>query len=443
MRRLRGAAVLAAGSVIVFASLSGPAASAPSARWPIRHVVVIYQENHSFDNVLGRLCVITLRCDGAVTGKISSGQVIPLPLASDVVPKVDHSNKAQTTAINHGAMDGWNHLKGCDSLDRFACYQSFFPEQIPNISALAVRFTISDRTFEDTLVPSFGSHTVVLAGQLGGFTGNNPKKASSHTSSGWGCDSHRDAPWRAGATLPVTYVPSCFPDKTGRGPYRASPVKWIPTIMDRMDHAGLSWRMYEAQRGDSGYVWAGCTYFAECLLGPEHRNVAPSDQVITDAKAGRLPAVSFVFPRSAASQHNKGSMVAGDNWIGDVVGAIESGPDWKSTAIFLTWDDCGCFYDHVVPPSGLGIREPMIIVSPYAKPFYTDTGTASFTSMLAFIEHNWGLKPLTGWDRRAYDYTNSFDFSQQPLPPIPMVHTAISPDEQRWLRLHPIDPDAT
>src|SRR6185503_19546959 len=99
---------------------------------------------------------------------------------------------------------------------------------------------------------------------------------------------------------------------------------------------------------------------------------------------------------------------------------VMNGPDWDTTTIFITYDDCGCFYDHVVPPPDLGIRVPMVIVSPYAKPGTTDSTTASFSSMLAYMEHTFGLAPLSPADANAYDYANSFDYGQQPLQPIPL-----------------------
>jgi phospholipase C len=132
-------------------------------------------------------------------------------------------------------------------------------------------------------------------------------------------------------------------------------------------------------------------------------------------------------------------MIAGDNWIGQVVQAIENGPDWNSTAIFITYDDCGCFYDHVPPPSGLGIRVPMVIVSPYAVPEGNDSNVASFASLLAFTEHTFGLSPLSNVDANAYDYAGSFNFSQQPRRGIPMVQTPVPKWEQRWVAAHPQD----
>jgi len=250
------------------------------------------------------------------------------------------------------------------------------------------------------------------------------------------------------------FEPSCVPFPDGHGTYldalgKTSPVPWVPTIMDRLDSALLSWKLYAGAELDktaspfeaSGYQWAICPTFADCLETPQAKNLALASQVITDATNGTLPAVSIVTPTLTNSQHNTVSMSVGDNWIGDVVNAIMTGPDWSSTAIFITYDDCGCFYDHVAPPSGLGIREPMVIVSPFAKRGFTDSNVASFASLLAFIEHNFGLRPLANADAAAYDFSNSFDFSQQVLSTIPMINSVETPEDLKYLKEHPPDAD--
>ena len=107
-------------------------------------------------------------------------------------------------------------------------------------------------------------------------------------------------------------------------------------------------------------------------------------------------------------------MLIGDNWIGEVVSAIENGPDWYSTAIFITYDDCGCFYDHVPPPAGLGIRVPMVIVSPYAKAGFTDHNLATNSSILAYAESVFGVEPVDEQDASAYDFREAFDYGQAP-----------------------------
>ncbi len=211
-----------------------------------------------------------------------------------------------------------------------------------------------------------------------------------------------------------------------------------------MEQAGRSWHIYEGDGNTTPLVgpWSVCTYFAWCL---RHRFDTEHDSsrshFITDAGSGRLPNLSIVLPTGSTpgggiSQHNGNSMALGDNYIGDLVQAVERGPVWDSTAIFITYDDCGCFYDHVSPPRrSLGLRNPMVIISPWAKPQGTDSRIAIQPySMLAFTEHLFGLRPLTDAVGNAYDYAHSFDFTQQPLDGPQMTTQTIPPGERRELR---------
>ena len=403
--------------------MAAAAGLSPAARTfatPIRHVVVLYEENHSFDNVLGALCVADHRCAGATTGKLSDGTTIPLATASDIVPAVSHTDHGQTAAIDGGRMDGFSTITGCTQPTGYACYSQFQPAQIPAVAALARRFVIADRTFESSAMPSWGSHLDLVAATLDGFTGDNPVASTTGhpLGPGWGCDSFRDALWRSASGKIL--VPSCIPTRAGLGPYRSTPVKWVPTIMDRLSHGGYSWKLYAPGPSQTGtpYGWAICPTFADCLDTSQSTHVVASSQVITDAAAGRLPNFSIVTPENDVSQHNDFSMMQGDNWIGQIVNSIMNGPDWNTTAIFITWDDCGCFYDHVAPPAGLGIRLPMIIVSPYARAATTDHMVASLQSLLAYTERAFNLAPLASGDRNAYAYANSFDYTQTPIAPI-------------------------
>jgi len=415
----------------------------------IRHIVIIDQENHSFDNVLGKLCVkaglaqvFRDKCDGVTQGKLPDGSPIPLGRASDIVPEVAHTIKAQQTAIDGGKMDGFAlmHMCGPDTQPPYQCYTQFSPEQIPNVASLARSFVISDRTFEMRATPSWAGHMALAAATIDGFEGDNPTPTQFGNGPGWGCDSYKDARWSDGG--PFISVPSCIPNMLGQGPYRPSPVSYVPTIFDRLDAAGQNWKIYggTGKPGGSGYAWTICPTFYECLGSSQSGNVVRASRIITDAQYGRLPKFTIVTPIASNSQHNRNSMALGDNWIGSVVSAIENGPDWSSTAIFLTWDDCGCFYDHVPPPnSEQGIRVPMIIISPFAKPRFTDSNDATFASLLAFAEHTFGLPPLTSEDATAYDYHHSFNFKQAALAPVPMTQTAIPAWERRWLATHPGD----
>ena len=249
--------------------------------------------------------------------------------------------------------------------------------------------------------------------------------------------------------------PSCIPDPSlslpNGGAFEPTTAQYVPTIMDRLDAAGLPWRLYTAPSAESDYIWAVCPSFAECLDTGQASNMVPTQQVLSDAASGALPAYSLVLDGSGNTyghvvQHNGMSMAIGDNWIGQVVSAIENGPDWDSTAIFITYDDCGCFYDHVAPgtnPDGTqqGTRMPMVIVSPYARAGFTDSTTATFASILAYVEQTFNLAPLGVNDAAAYAYANAFDYSQTPIAPIPMEHETISPAEQQYIAAHPGDPD--
>ncbi|MGN6378872.1 MAG: alkaline phosphatase family protein [Gaiellales bacterium] len=401
---------------------------------PIKHIVVIDQENHSFDNVLGPFCVYEHRCDGALTGVTATGQRVPLRRAPDVVAAVSHSTKSQRIAIDGGRMDGFSRMFDCTQLQ---CYVAYRPKQIPNLTRLARHFALNDMTFETTAIPSFGSHLELVAAGTDGFTGDNPVRGRARPGPGWGCDSRRDAPWRSSPSAAPVLVPACVPQKDGDGPYRPSPVQWVPTILDRFQGAGVSWALYSETRGN-GYGWAICPTFADCLLTPEHRRLRSVQHFVRDARTGRLPSFAIVTPTQADSQHNRDSMREGDDWIGRAVAAVEHGPDWRSTAIFITYDDCGCFYDHVPPPNrGSGIRVPMVIVSPYARPRFTDSRPATLLGLLAFAEKTLGVAPLSTADATAYDFSNAFDYHQRPVSRVPMVNLPVPQAELRYLAAHP------
>jgi phospholipase C len=122
------------------------------------------------------------------------------------------------------------------------------------------------------------------------------------------------------------------------------------------------------------------------------------------------------------SEHPSAGTCEGENWTVSLLQALGSGPDWKDSAMFITWDDFGGFYDHVAPTQidvfGLGFRVPLLVVSPYAKQGFIDHTRLEFSSVLKFIETNWGLPSLTDRDKNSPDMTEIFDFTQAPrLPP--------------------------
>jgi len=468
--------VVAAAATAGFGPTTSEPASDPADTTPIQHVVVLFQENHSFDNVLGRFCSLAdsgvidrAHCAGATEGRLPNGHLVPLTPSPDLVTGVLHDPTSQRTAINGGKMNGFAKIPNCWHLD---CYQQFTanhgtcgPHQnescIRNLVTLATKFALSDHTFEFRRSPSFGGHMAIITPSLDRFAGTEPDPSTftKKTGPGWGCDSYRDEPWFNGTTH--VKVPSCVPDSDGNGPYRPSPVLHIPTLLDLLDIGAESWKIYGAQGYagraalKSGYLWSVCPTFYSCI-GHHSDRLVPAGDVLSDATNGDLPAYSLVTPVVFQSQHNYESMGVGDTWIGDVVQAIETGPDWDSTAIFITYDDCGCFYDHMNPMqyrANWGIRVPLVIVSPYAKPGFTDTHPATFASIIAFTEHVFSLPPLATCkilpsptcddDSTAYDYMDAFDFNQTPLPPARMTKTVIPDWEWATIRAHPILDDGT
>ncbi len=428
------AAVVVAGSAALAPAAAGTkpaAATGPAGK--IKHVVVIFQENRSFDEVLGAFCFDhPHRCDGYIGPvRLADGSFVFNIKSPDVItPDPPHTVETQVKVIDHGRMDGWNGLSTCMHNGVNQCVSHYDEAQIPALSAFAGKYVVSDRTFSLGDSPSFGGHIAVAAATQDDFTGAIPSSAPGvKPGPGWGCNSYKITPWIDPTTHKQSMQPACIPAPAGvldrgrfpyGGPFRPSPVKTVPTIFDRLDAGKLPWKIYASVVG-----WSICPTFAKCQYGPQHTNVVAPQQILTDAKNGNLPAYSVLAPTGpgGTGQHPPSSMLVGDNWIAKVVNALQSSRDWSSTAIFITYDDCGCFYDHVAPPSlnpdgtQQGLREPMVIISPYAKVAGTDSHNATFASILRFTEEAFHLWPLGLNDALGYDYSASFNFAAAPTPP--------------------------
>ncbi|HEX9064403.1 MAG TPA: alkaline phosphatase family protein [Streptosporangiaceae bacterium] len=465
-RTRRLAALLAAGATaLAVLAMAGTASARPAiagrpARTPIRHIVVLYLENQTFDSVLGYWChQHKRRCPAGglpAAVRLSDGAVVTPRGLPDIVPDVAHGVAPQAKAIDGGRMDGWQKLAGCGRSSRYACIGGYKPAQVPNLTRLAQRFAISDRTFSMAASPSWGGHLYAVTDTLDGFLGANPHTVPGVPGRpGWGCDSSKVSPWVSPRGV-IRQEPSCVPDYglglAHGGAFRATPVKHVPTILDRLSAAGLSWALFGeptppakaagASSSDpsaaprAGYVWDICPSFAGCLYSKQKANNVLSSTFVSVARAGKLPNFSLITPGGVDvpfSEHNGFSMTAGDDWLGRVASAVMNGPQWRSTALFITWDDCGCFYDQVRPgtnPDGTaqGPRTPLIIVSPYARASFTDTRATTFAGILAFTEHTFGLQPLGRNDRLTYAFAGAFNYRQAPLPPARMVYRPWPPD---------------
>jgi len=260
--------------------------------------------------------------------------------------------------------------------------------------------------FSSLAGPSFPNHLYLIASQSDGAI-NNPLHTGSFHS--WGCD--------AAATARVDVL-----DLAGIVT-REFPCFDSTTLADLLDRAGITWKYYAPGYGQPGYQWNAFDAVRHIRYGPDwNNNVASYNQFVQDAANNTLPQVSWLIADEANSEHPPGSLCRGENWTVEQINAVMNGPSWRSTAIFVTWDDFGGFYDHVVPPTediyGAGPRVPLIVISPYAKRAHISHTLYTFDSMLAFAESLLHLPSLSSRDSKANNLMDVFDFDQTPLPPL-------------------------
>ncbi len=379
---------------------------------PIEHVVFVIKENRTFDNLFGRVP----GANGATVG-IDQGDERPLTASPDRLQEdIKHCYECALQAWNHGKMDGFATISTW--ADRYA-YTQFPPGALPNYWHWATTFALFDHFFASAQGPSFPNHLFTIAAQSGG-THENPiqdlaRLRQRHRRTGlykaWGCDS-----------LPDSYVPVV--DSEGKRKL-VPPCFDFLTEGDLLNEAGIPWAYYSADQYQNGYLWSAYDAVRHIREDPSmwQSHIFPVDRFARDARAGRLPPVTWVTPRFEVSDHPEYSICHGENWTTKVVDALMRGPDWDTTAVFITWDDYGGFYDHVPPPQvdgfGFGIRVPLLLISPYARTAVSHE-LGEFSSVLRFIEDNWGLTQLTHRDRDATPLLSAFDFSQDPRPPDPL-----------------------
>jgi phospholipase C len=370
----------------------------------IDHVVFIVKENRTFDNYFGTFP----GADGATSGKISTGEVIPLRHAPDMMPRdIDHSYQAAVEAIDGGAMDRFDLIMGGNVNGDYLAYSQYTESDIPNYFAYARNFVLADAFFSSLEGPSFPNHLYTVGAQSNRAI-NNPSTPP-NSPARWGCDAAASSrvqtleePGEFGSVYP------CFD---------------FDTLADRLEEEGLSWKYYAPGQDQSGYIWSALDAIRHIrLTSLWQQHVVPTAQFVEDAQSGQLPTVSWLVVGSGLSEHPPASVCMGENWTVSQLNAVMSGPDWNSTVVFLTWDDFGGFYDHVAPPVvdnfGFGPRVPLLIISPWAKRGHISHTSLEFSSVLKFIEERFDLDPLTERDQDANDLIDSFDFDHLPREPL-------------------------
>jgi phospholipase C len=403
MRR-RLASVL--GALVVIASATAgatPAAAGTSdpaeklaTTTPIKHFMVLMQSSHSFDNYFGTypgadgipadtcMPVDTAAAAQGKAGASGAACVKPFKIGGKDVVDLGQSTDLYAAEYNGGKMNGF--------VSAFSKHQGaggqamghYDDSDIPYYWNVADNYVLFDRLFTSAAGGSVWNHMYWISGTPG-----NPR----------------------GDEL----LPNGFDA--------------VPTIFDRLQKAGVSWKFYaENLKPDISFRAPGdnpselvripLLNFRRFLDDPALRShIVDMTQYYKDVKEGTLPAVSFMAS-SGASEHPPGNIAGGERFIRSLVNALMSSSAWRSSAFMWTYDDWGGWYDHVKPPSvdkyGYGFRSPALLVSPYAKKGVVDHTTLDFTSELKFIENNWGVAPLAARDKAANDITSAFDFTAGP-----------------------------
>ncbi len=368
----------------------------------IQHIIFIVKENRTFDNYFGTYS----GADGATTAVISTGQVIPLGHTPDQTPR-DISGHGWYDAIagtDDGLMDQFDLIPGASVNGDMLGLTQLTQSDIPNYFAYAQNFVLADRMFSSMKGASWANHLYIVGAQAGGaFT--IPKT----TVNSWGCDAN-----------PTASVQVWDDDDTVTAPF---PCFDFQTLADELQAAGISWKFYAPPQSDPAYVYSPLDGINHIRFGPLwSTNVVSDTQFAIDAKNGTLPAVSWLVTRATTNEHPPSGSCTGENWTVSQMNALMQGADWSTSAVFITWDDFGGFYDHVPPPAldkfGLGPRVPLLVISPYAKTGYVSHTQYEFSSVLKFIEERFGLSPMTPRDAQANDITDSFDFTQPARSPL-------------------------
>ncbi|GAC1421897.1 MAG: phospholipase C [Candidatus Velthaea sp.] len=398
----------------------------------IKHVIILVQENRTFDNLFNGFP----GADTVQSGRTHTGATValkPTPFEGPYDP--DHEHSAWVSDYDHGQMDGFD-------IPPTSSVVGNYPPPPPNYAygyvpqaetvpywMLARQFTLADRMFASEQGPSFPGHQYLIAGQSNHLIGN-PNDPLFR----WGCDA------QPGTTTPILQADGTV---NPNGPF---PCYDIPTLADRLDAKAVPWRYYtDTFEKADGIGVQPYDAIRHIRYGPDWNNVvAPQSNILLDVMTPTFPAVSWVNPPLVASDHAQVSTNAGPDWVATIVNTVAKSPHWNDTAIFVVWDDWGGWYDHVAPPqldaAGLSFRVPLIVISPYAKHGYVSHQQHEFGSILKFVEHTFGLASLGATDVRADDLHDCFNFSQAPSAP-PNIPTRV--DAQFFLNLgpnaHPID----
>ena len=447
-------AVIATTALVCLAAASSAAAVPSEGIHNIKHVVMIMQENRSFDSYFGTYPGANGIPAGVCVPDPASGACLrPFHNPNDRNAGGPHGAKAAAADIDGGKMDGFvaqadgrsgcTETGGCSKcpaeIDCAAEVMGYHDaREIPNYWTYAQNFTLQDNMFESAASWSLPEHLFTVSG----WSAVCPKEDTNPLD----C---------VGSLNPVQ------PAKSWSEPIEKPPratYAWTD-LTDLLAKAGVSWRYYVSeglepdceddeaivckpvkQNSKTPGIWNPLPDFTDVQQNGQVGNIQSLNSFYTAAheqSSCALPSVSWIAPSLTISEHPPSPISKGQAYVTTLINTIMRSPCWGSTAIFLSWDDWGGFYDHVVPPNvdenGYGLRVPGIVISPYAKTGYIDHQQLSHDAYLKFIEDDFlrsaRLNPATDGrpDSRTSvreeapglgDLTNDFNFSQTPRPPL-------------------------
>ena len=441
----------------------------------IKHIVVIFQENRTPDNMFQDPVLIANHADIAGSGIDSSGNTVPLAQTSlGVDYDLSHKHDAfmqmcdLDTTSETCRMDGADLIKVSCSKNMNCTYppepqfQYVQQSDVQPYWDMAEQYTFADRMFQTNQGPSFPAHQFIISGTSQPAPGSNLFVAENPLGV---ANSSADA----GCTSPSTEFVALidpFGDETSNP--QIYPCFDHPSLTDELNSAGITWHYYAPLAGS---IWNApnaiehmCVPNAtppnatECTGSDWVNNVILSTQnnpapILTDIANGNLPQVSWVIPTGTNSDHaGEASTTGGPSWVASIVNAIGNSSYWSNTAIIVTWDDWGGWYDHVPPPkiindgtswgSGYvyGFRVPMIVISPYAKAKYISHVTHDFGSILNLIEKTFKVPSMGFADAHADDLSDCFNLTQTPIP-FKTINAPIKPEFFLHDKRPPTGPD--
>lgn len=377
---------------------------------PIDHIIVVIQENRSFDHYFGTMEGVDGFPDDYTNPNSDGDPVAPFHTDEYCIRDVAHSWNAVHTQVGDGSMDGF--IATSDPLgERAMGYLD--GSDLPFYWDLYSTFAMSDHHFCSVLGPTWVNRYYAMSGTSFGLTGNG--------------------------AIPEDRIPTDEPH----------------IIMQQLDERRLGWRVYQS---DVPFVLGGYGHYA----GRRLRSIRPLDDFFDDVAEGNLPHVTFVDPSffqgvEQSDEHPPANPQFGERFIHSLVTALFESPLWERTAMVVTYDEHGGFFDHVEPPEACppgdygpdrsgafdqyGVRVPLVVVSPYAKAGYVSNQVTDLTSVLRLIQARWLLPAFTGRDANAWPLLDMFDFDAPPFMDPPTLVTPTI-DAERNAACHAAFPDS-